>query len=212
MKFIDKTILAIFSIIILAISLVAAFLALDLIEVATINSALELIKDGKIITLSISAVLVLMSIKGIFFKASIGVKEKQADGVLLKNENGKLVISKETIENVVNGVAKGFNGTQNVSTKLSVINNNISVFVNMQIIGDVSIAALSVELQNKIKDSVKRIANIDLKEVNIRVKNISDVQTKTPIEVPEEVSEEVKKEEVKKEEIVEPQSEEKEGK
>ena len=207
MKFIDKTILAIFSIIILAISLVAAFLALDLIEVSTINNALELIKDGKIITLSISAVLVLMSIKGIFFKASTGIKEKQADGVLLKNENGKLVISKETIENVVNGVAKGFNGTQNVSTKLSVVNNNISVFVNMQIIGDVSIATLSVELQNKIKESVKRIANIDLKEVNIRVKNISDVQTKTPIEIPAEVSEEVKKDE-----IVEPQSEEKEGK
>lgn len=178
MKFIDKTILALFSIIILLASVVVCLFTVDLLEMSTINKVLDAIKETKVITISVAAVLILLSIKGIFFKAKTTTKEKSADGILLKNENGKLVISKETVENIVNGVAKGFSGTQNVSTKLSVINNNISVLVNLQIVGDVSISALSANLQNKIKEAVKRVTNLDLKEVNIRVKNISDVQTK----------------------------------
>lgn len=182
MKFIDKTILALFSIIILLISMVLCFFTLDWIELDTIKDVLKAIKDFKGITICVSVVLILLSIKGIFFKAKTSTKEKSADGILLKNENGKLVISKETVENIVNGVAKGFSGTQNVSTKLSVINNNISVLVNLQIVGDISISALSIDLQNKIKEAVKRITNLELKEVNIRVKNISDIQPKTVVE------------------------------
>ncbi len=201
MKFIDKTILALFSIIILLISIVLCFFTLDWIELNAIKNVLDAIKDFKCITICVSVVLILLSIKGIFFKAKTSTKEKSADGILLKNENGKLVISKETVENIVNGVAKGFSGTQNVSTKLSVINNNISVLVNLQIVGDISISALSIDLQNKIKESVKRITNLELKEVNIRVKNISDIQPKTVAE---------KKEQPVKSEEAQP-SEEKEG-
>ena len=182
MKFIDKTILALFSIIILLISIALCFFTLDWIELNTINDVLKAIKNSKGITICVSVVLILLSIKGIFFKAKTATKEKSADGILLKNENGKLVISKETVENIVNGVAKGFSGTQNVSTKLSVINNNISVLVNLQIVGDISISALSIDLQNKIKEAVKRVTNLELKEVNIRVKNISDIQPKAVVE------------------------------
>ncbi len=181
MKLFDKMILALFSIIILLISIILCFYTLDLIELGLITDSLEVLRNNRIVSVIVLAISILLSIKGLFFKSSTVVKEKNSDGILLKNDNGKLVISKETIENIVNGVAKGFNGTQNVSTKLSVVNNNISVLVNLQVVGEVSIAELSINLQNKIKEAVKRVTNLELNEVNIRVKSISDVQSKPAI-------------------------------
>ncbi len=181
MKLIDKIILALFSIIILLLSITLCFYEFNWIRLDTITDALKVLKNNSGITIFVSIIFILLSIKGIFFKSSTSVKEKNADGILLKNDNGKLVISKETIENIVNGVAKGFSGTQNVSTKLTVFNNSISVLVNLQIVGEVSIAELSVDLQNKIKAAVKKVTNLELSEVNIRVKNISDVQAKPAV-------------------------------
>lgn len=181
MKFLDKIILALFSIIILLMSITLCFYVFSWISLDSITNALKTLKNDSGITICVSVILIILSIKGIFFKASVTSKEKNADGILLKNDNGKLVISKETIENIVNGVAKGFNGTQNVSTKLTVLNNSISVLVNLQIVGEVSIAELSIDLQNKIKAAVKKVTNLELSEVNIRVKNISDVQAKPAV-------------------------------
>lgn len=183
MKFFDKMILALFSIIMLLLSITICFYALDWIDGNIITDCLQVIKEHSAITIGVSLVFVLLAIKGIFFKASTTVtREKNSDGILLKNDNGKLVISRETIENIVNGVAKGFEGTQSVSTKLSVINNSISVLVNLQVVGGVSISELSINLQNKIKEAVKRVTNLELSEVNIRVKSISDVQSKPAVQ------------------------------
>ena len=180
MKFFDKMILALFSIIMLLLSITICFYALDWIDGNIITDCLQVIKEHSAITIGVSLVFVLLAIKGIFFKASTTVtREKNSDGILLKNDNGKLVISRETI---VNGVAKGFEGTQSVSTKLSVINNSISVLVNLQVVGGVSISELSINLQNKIKEAVKRVTNLELSEVNIRVKSISDVQSKPAVQ------------------------------
>lgn len=178
MKFIDKTILTLFSLIILIISIALCFYSFDWLS---LDSILEKATNNKLATLGVSLILIILSIKGIFFKAKTSSKDKNSDGILLKNDNGKLVISRETIENIVNSVAKGFNGTQNVTTKLSVVNNSISVLVNLQIVGDVSISQLSIDLQNKIKEAVKKVTNLELSEVNIRVKNISDVQSRLAV-------------------------------
>ncbi len=213
MKFFDRFIYTIFSLIILVISITSGLYALDLIELNIFADTLKVLKDNSIVTICVSAVLALLSIKGIFFKSDVAPKEKNSDGILMKNENGKLIISRETIENIVNGVAKGFESTQNVSTKLSVINNSINVFVNLQIVGDVSIADLSAKLQNQIKSAVKKVTNLDLNEVNIRVKNITESVQKTAPEPKKAVkaAQEPKKV-AKKEPVVAPKVEEqKEG-
>ena len=177
-----KVILVIIIILILLLSITICLYSLNLIELGFINHGLEALKEYSVMSVGLSILLILLSIKGIFFKAKTTSREKSSDGVLLKNDNGKLVISKETIENIVNGVAKGFNGTQNVSTKLFVSNNSISVLVNLQIVGEVSISDLSINLQNKIKEAVKKITNLELSEVNIRVKNISDIDSKPAVQ------------------------------
>ena len=99
-------------------------------------------------------------------------------GVLLQNDNGKLLISKDTIENLVNGVAKSFDNTQSVTTRV-IINseNELIIFVTLMVLPNTIINELSMNLQNRIKEVVKNVANLDVKSIDIKIKNIT-----TPVE------------------------------
>ena len=46
----------------------------------------------------------------------------------------KLLITKDTIENLVNSVVKGFDSAENVTTRVELDNeNNVTVFVNLSV-------------------------------------------------------------------------------
>ena len=107
-------------------------------------------------------------------------KEEYKNGILLENENGKLLITRETIENLVNGVVKGFDSAEDVTTKIEFDKeNNLIVYVNLLVKETAVIKELSKNLQNKIKEVVKKSSDLDVKEVNIKVKNIEPVKENT---------------------------------
>ena len=84
------------------------------------------------------------------------------------------MISKETIENLVNSVALNFQSAEDVVTRVSLDKeNNVKVFVNLIVSEDAVIKDLSTNLQNKIKDKIKKAADLEVKEVNITVKKVA---------------------------------------
>ena len=92
---------------------------------------------------------------------------------ILENSNGKLLITKETIENLVNAVVKGFDSAENVTTNIELDKeNNLKIFVNLVVKENAVIKELSTNLQNKIKETIKQSSDLEVKEVNIKVKNI----------------------------------------
>ena len=89
----------------------------------------------------------------------------------MANENGKLMISKETIENLVEFVTKEYKMAKDVSSKVELDKkNNLRIFLNIVVSSDVVIKDLSADLQTKIKEKVKETTDLDVKEVNITVK------------------------------------------
>ena len=109
----------------------------------------------------------------IFDSTSKG-KTNEEQGVLLENENGKLMISKETLENLVNSVALNFEGTEQVTTRVELDReNNVMVYVNLMVSSNVIIKELSANLQTKIKEKIKTATDLDVKEVNITVKKVA---------------------------------------
>ncbi len=101
------------------------------------------------------------------------------NGILLENEAGKLLISKDTIENLVNSVAKGFENTQSVTTKVIVDSENqLKVFVTLMVLPNTVINELSMNLQSRIKEVVKNVADLDVKSIDIRIKNITTPEDK----------------------------------
>ena len=178
MKILDKITLVLFSIIILVIAIVLILTFTGLVSMNAISSMYSYLLANQIamnITIVVAAICILLSVKAIFFGNSTDNANRiNGDGILLENEAGKLLISRETIENLVNSVAKGFENTQSVTTKVIVDSENaLKVFVTLMVLPNTVINELSVNLQNRIKEVVKNVTDLDIKSIDIKIKNIT---------------------------------------
>lgn len=182
MKVLDKIALVLFSSIILIVSVLLSFMVFGWIRLEVINMYVKELLNNQTacnITLGVLVILILLSIKGIFFSTdSKKGKDKNMDnGILIENENGKLLISRDTIQNLVSGVVKGFENTQDVTSKVMLTNdNNINIDVTLFVTEEAIIKDLSNKLQLKIKEVIKNSIDIEIKEVNIKVRNIAPKQ------------------------------------
>ena len=108
-----------------------------------------------------------------FFSGDSSKSRTIDEGVLLENSEGKLLISKSTIENLVNRVVAGFDSAAKVETRVELDeSNNVTVYVELAVKEDAVIKELSNNLQLKIKESIKKASDLDVKEVNISVSDI----------------------------------------
>ncbi len=181
MKFFDKLVLKIFSIIILAIGIVLILLMTGIINGEIIANEIIRLSDGETaikITIGVLAVLMLLSIKGLFFTSKNQDKTLK-EGIILENTNGKLVISRESLENLVSSVTKDIPGADTISSRTMLDKNrNLIVNVTAAVSKDVMIKDVSNELQSRVKEAMKKTADLEVKEVNIKIKNITSKKVK----------------------------------
>jgi len=177
MKFLDKLGLILFSTIILIIAIVACVVIFGWLDVDIVADVADVLITGEIasnITLGISIVLILLAIKCIFFNSFSTEQMKGKEGIVLDNENGKLLVSKNTIENLTNSVVKSFDSAENAMTKVELDKeNNIKVYITLYVKPDAIIKELTNKLQEDVRAAIKRSLDFDVKEVNIRIKDIA---------------------------------------
>lgn len=180
MKVLDKVALVLFSCIVLIVSVLLCFVIFGWLKLDVMVLYIKNILSnpmGANITLGVLTVFILLAIKGIFFSSDAKKENGTENGILIQNENGKLFISKDTIQNLVSGIVKQVEGAEDVSSKVILSKDN---FVNIDVVlfvnPDVVIKDLSNNLQLKIKETVKKSMDIDIKEVNIKIKNITPKQ------------------------------------
>ncbi len=177
MKTLEKITLIIYSNIMLILAVVLCLLVfgwLDMDLVGNMMYSLIVGDTSSKILLGVSVVFILLSIKCIFFDSTSREQIKERQGVLLENESGKLMISKETIENLVNSVALNFQSAEDVTTRVELDReNNVKVYVNLIINSNAVIKDLSANLQAKIKEKIKTATDLEVKEVNITVKKVA---------------------------------------
>ena len=91
------------------------------------------------------------------------------------------MITKETIENLVEAVTKEYKMAKEVTSRVELDKENkVNIFVNLVVRSDTVIKDLTVDLQNKVKQKVKETTDLDVKEVNITVKKaVQEKQNKT---------------------------------
>ena len=174
MKFIEKITLILYSNLILIMSVIAILLIfgwLDLDIVLNLQRTILLSETATKVVLGVSIVFILLSIRCIFFDPTSKKQLREKQGILLANDNGRLMISKETIENLVEVVTKNYTTAKDVSSRVELDEeNNVKIFVNLAVVSDTVIKDLSADLQNRIKTKVKETTDLEVKEVNITVK------------------------------------------
>lgn len=180
MKTLEKITLIIYSNIILILSIILCLLIFGWLDVDTVGMVVRGMVAGGTLTnvvLLTSVVFILLSIKCIFFDSTSREQIKERQGVLMENDNGKLMISKETIENLVNSVAMNFESAEDVTTRVELDReNNVKVYVNLTVNANAVIKDLSANLQNRIKEKVKVATDLEVKEVNITIKKVAPKQ------------------------------------
>lgn len=209
MKFLDRLALAVFSIIVFVLAVLLCLMMFGWFDAELIISALNYLKGNEIatnVTVGVSVVLILLALKAMFFE-SYSKEDNSKEGILLENDNGKLVVSRDTLENLTNSVSKTIKGVESVVSRVILDKeNNLIIFINLLVKQDAMIKDLSSGLQEKVKQTVKDSLGLDVKEVNIKIKNITS-ETSLKSEKSEkaekaEKAEKVEKNEKNKEEVV----------
>ncbi len=194
MKFFDKLALKIFSVIMFVVAILVILVITNVmsIDMITNNVAIAFDKYGDTafqVTIAIVIILMLLSIKGLFFTSK--QEDTSKEGIILENTSGKLVISKESLESLISSVVKEIPGAEIISSKTFLDKHkNLIVYVTTVVSKDVMLKDISNELQQKVKDAMKKTADLDVKEVNIKIKNITSKKVKgLPAPENEEVNE-----------------------
>ena len=177
MKIIEKIAFVIFSYLALILGILAALLVFGWLNLGFFHNIVQsaiLNQEISTIILIVSVIFILVSIKCIFFSSIEKEESRQKEGIILENSDGRLLISKDTLESLIASVAKGFNGAENVNSRVYVDKeNNLSVYVTLYVHQDAVIKDLSSNLQTKIKEAIRKTSDLEVKEVNIKVKNIA---------------------------------------
>lgn len=178
MKILERIALILFSIVMIVLAVTSCLVVFDVVELKTIYKSIEeLLKDevARKVIIGSSVVAILLAIKALFFPTKIKKKQEIKSGVLLENKDGRLLISKDTIENIVNSVVKSFDEAVDSQTKVMLdANNNITVFISLLVKDDSIIKEMSSSMQTRIKETIKRNTDLDVSQVNINIKDVDN--------------------------------------
>lgn len=175
MKFLDKFILVIFSILMFVLAVVTSSIIFGWLELENLVPYIETglsTEPYSNIILGVSIVVILLALKAIFFSG----KDERAtkDGALMENDNGRLLISKDTLENLVINIVRGFDGTENVVAKVGLDKeNNLKVYITLYVHPNIVIKDLTASIQNRVKEAIKKTSDLETKAVNVKIRNIT---------------------------------------
>lgn len=184
----EKIVSVTFSVIVLILSVVLMLTIGGVISPDFGANTMSAIVEGEVISkilFILALAFMLLSLREIIFGEKIYTEGKE--GIILENESGKLVISKESLENLIAGVGKEITGAESISSRTYIdTEKNVTVDINVVVSRDIVIKEISTELQKKVKAALKQTADLDVKYVNIKIKNISNKKIKKPVAENEE--------------------------
>lgn len=177
MRFLEKLSLVIFSIIVLVLSVILVLIGFNFVEQSVFSiliSKVMMSAQGTYIMIGICIVLIMLAIKCLFFSDSTAFKrDKSEDGVLLQNEDGKLLITRSTLENLVNGVLYEYSEIENAETNVIIDKeNNVIIDVALNVAEGTVLKNLSAKLQNEIKERIRETTDLEVDAVDIEIHNV----------------------------------------
>ena len=166
MKFLERFTLIIYSFVVLLLSVILSLLIFNWIDFEIVTEMVKALITGDLsskITLGISIVFILLSIKCMFFDEKSKEKVRETQGILLKNENGQLMISRESIDNIVKNTVVGFDNVKQCNTRIDVNSENqLRITLLLVVNENVVIKELASTLQKKVKEDVKKVADLEV--------------------------------------------------
>lgn len=176
MKGFQKFLLVIFSIIIVAISVLSILMVAGILDVNPIfNTIKEILFYNKMVTIILSAVCILFGLVGMF---SNDDSENMRTGLAIKSDKGTVYITRETFESIIISVARNYPELRNVRAEINVSETGVIANIYAMILPDTVVPTLTAKLQENIKASVLSQTTVEIKEANIKIKGVYVEQNK----------------------------------
>ena len=174
MKILEKFVLILYSFLMLIVSVIICLILFKVISIDQIKESIEYVqKDTALVItiLAIAIVCILLSIRCLFFRKKKQIKKSNTTEILLENESGRLLISKNAIENAARKIVKE---SLHLNTDIKVTAdidpaNNISVYIAVMLDRALNVRDLTLDLQLRIKNEIKNSFGLEVKQVNIKV-------------------------------------------
>jgi Uncharacterized protein conserved in bacteria len=177
-RVLDKLLLFIYSLIILAASFAALGAASGIIPESDALDAVRGLYDGwgvRTAVIIVSAVTLLISLRFLYVALRRGGGAAQS--IDQRTEFGDIRISLETVENLALKAASRQRGVQDLRARIRVTDAGIDISIRAVVDGDSPIPSLSEEMQKSVRDYVEEITGIPVANVAVYVANIVRTQT-----------------------------------
>ena len=176
MKFFDKLGLAIFSAIVLIISITLCLIGFGWIEPSVYSiliSKAYASQTGTYVLIGSCTVLALLAIKCLFFTDMTSKDdEEEGSGILLQNEDGRLLITADTLRNMVEDVITDFDEITDSITRINITKeNDVIIEISIDVLRGTVIKDVTSRLQTKVKKEIKAATDLEIKYVNVKVRN-----------------------------------------
>ncbi len=174
MKILEKFVLILYSLLMLIVSAIICLIIFRVITIDQIKNCIEFVQSDTalvITILAVSIICILLSIRCLFFRKKKKIKKSTTTDILLENESGRLLISKNAIENAAKNIVKE---SLHLDTDVKVTAdidpaNNISIYIAVMLDRALKVRDLTLDLQLKIKNEIKESFGLEVKQVNIKV-------------------------------------------
>ena len=181
MKLLDRIILGIFSVLMLLLAILSCFVVFGWLDTTSLFLFITGQLESQVVCntiIGVNIVIILLAIKAIFFESTAKEEiNENNDGILLQNEDGKLLITKDTLKNMVDAQVQGFEGVKSSQTKILLDeNNNLSIILTLDVTENAVIKELSNNIQIKVKDAIKKSIDVEVKSLDIKIRNIISLE------------------------------------
>lgn len=171
MKYFEKFILVVFSIIIIIESLAIVLYSTEMLNIKPIlDKIMEILIANKTVTIVIGAIFALFGLVGMF--AQSDSSESIKTGIAIKNEKGTTYITKDTFDSIIIAIARNYAELRNIKVETVVTEDGIIANVYVMILPDTVVPTLTAKLQENIKSSVLKQTTVAIKEANIKIKGV----------------------------------------
>lgn len=171
MRLVERFSIIVFSVLVLVLSCFTMFVSTNLISVGVFDDIFEVLSEHLAITICVCVLLSLWSIANVFLKSDS--RKENVNGILLENENGSLLITKDSISNLVESVIKKNNDVKQENVKIEfTTNKDIIINIVVSVKDSIVMKETSAKLQENIKMIIKKATDLDVKQINIKIKGI----------------------------------------
>lgn len=166
-----RTMVVIFSIIIVGVSIIAMLTVSQILSLGMIAKFVNLIVFSNTVSIAVfvlSMVLAILAVISIMGSDSLSSNVK--GGIVIPAEIGEVQISNQTFENIITGVTNKYAGIKTAKVEVKVTEEGLITDIFAYVLQDTVIADITAKLQEDIKDTVIKQTTIAVKNVNIKIK------------------------------------------